>query len=260
MGRPSIATPLPLASLVAFATALVGLAGDEPLEAQRLPPSRWIVLRGVDVGGDAALRERARRTLAWELRARTSLQVAPRAPAVSLQDEALFEHPLLWWIGEGAFEPLPPRAVSNLRRFLDLGGFLWVDATSAQDEGFDASLRRLLRRAFPQDPLRSLPADHTVFHSFYLLERVEGRITHGGGLEGLWRGGRLAVLYDRHDVAGALARDELGNWLHAVTPGGAVQRERAIRFAVNVLMYATCLDYKDDQVHVPFLLQRLGGP
>ena len=25
---------------------------------------------------------------------------------------------------------------------------------------------------------------------------------------------------------------------------------------VNLAMYATCLDYKDDQVHLPFILKR----
>ena len=33
-------------------------------------------------------------------------------------------------------------------------------------------------------------------------------------------------------------------------------RESAFRFGVNLLMYATCLNYKRDQVHVPALLKR----
>jgi hypothetical protein len=41
-----------------------------------------------------------------------------------------------------------------------------------------------------------------------------------------------------------------------VTPGGDGQRERAIRLAVNVSMYALCSNYKDDQVHAPFLMRR----
>ena len=38
--------------------------------------------------------------------------------------------------------------------------------------------------------------------------------------------------------------------------GGEAQRERAIRFGVNLMMYALCTDYKADQVHIPFLLKR----
>ena len=62
-----------------------------------------------------------------------------------------------------------------------------------------------------------------------------------------------------HDLAGALSRDNLGSYSFPVTPGGDAQREQAFRFAVNLVMYALCLDYKDDQVHAPFIMRRRGG-
>jgi hypothetical protein len=55
----------------------------------------------------------------------------------------------------------------------------------------------------------------------------------------------------------ALARRGDG-WAHPVEPGGQEQRERALRFAVNIAMYVLCSDYKDDVVHAPFLMQRRG--
>ena len=42
----------------------------------------------------------------------------------------------------------------------------------------------------------------------------------------------------------------------SVVPGGEVQRERAVRMAVNIAMYVLCSNYKDDQVHAPFLMRR----
>ena len=39
-------------------------------------------------------------------------------------------------------------------------------------------------------------------------------------------------------------------------PGGDTQRELAFRLGINLAMYALCLDYKTDQVHVPFILRR----
>jgi hypothetical protein len=45
-------------------------------------------------------------------------------------------------------------------------------------------------------------------------------------------------------------------WEQAVTPGGDVQREHAVRLAVNIAMYVLCSNYKDDQVHAPFLMRR----
>ena len=32
--------------------------------------------------------------------------------------------------------------------------------------------------------------------------------------------------------------------------------ERAFRLGVNLVMYALCLDYKEDQVHIPFILKK----
>ena len=78
-------------------------------------------------------------------------------------------------------------------------------------------------------------------------------------LEGVTVGDRVALLYSRHDLGGAWARDNLGTWEHSVVPGGEAQRERAIRLGVNVVMYALCLDYKDDQVHAPFIMRRRSG-
>jgi hypothetical protein len=74
-------------------------------------------------------------------------------------------------------------------------------------------------------------------------------------------GDRIAVVYSRHDLGGAFQRDKLGAWSHAVVPGGAAQRELAIRLGVNLVLYALCTDYKDDQVHAPFIMRRRGaGP
>ena len=52
------------------------------------------------------------------------------------------------------------------------------------------------------------------------------------------------------------SRDELGSWEFEVTPGGESQREQAFRLGVNTVMYAMCTDYKEDQVHIPFIMKR----
>ena len=68
--------------------------------------------------------------------------------------------------------------------------------------------------------------------------------------------GRLVIVYSQNDLAGAWARDNFGQWEHEVYPGGDGQREMAFRLGINLAMYALCLDYKTDQVHVPFILRR----
>jgi hypothetical protein len=147
--------------------------------------------------------------------------------------------------------------VENLRRYLTFGGFVFADANDGSDGGgFDASFRRELRRVLPQSPLQALPSSHVVFKSFFLLDSAPGRLLNKPVLEAASIGRRAAVLYSQNDVLGALSRDEAGTWEHEPVPGGSRQRELATRLALNVAMYALCLDYKDDAVHLPVIMNR----
>jgi hypothetical protein len=53
-----------------------------------------------------------------------------------------------------------------------------------------------------------------------------------------------------------MARDEYGEWDYDVGIGGDAVREVSFRLGVNLVMYSLCLDYKEDQVHIPFILER----
>ncbi|MEO1331667.1 MAG: DUF4159 domain-containing protein, partial [Pseudomonadota bacterium] len=67
------------------------------------------------------------------------------------------------------------------------------------------------------------------------------------------------VIIGGHDWAGAWAVDSQGQPLLPIGRGGERQRELALRFGVNVVMYAYTGNYKSDQVHIPSLLERLGN-
>jgi hypothetical protein len=88
------------------------------------------------------------------------------------------------------------------------------------------------------------------------LRRAEGRVQGPPSLDAIVRGGQAQVLFSEHDLGGALARGASAAWEHPVVPGGELQRERAIRLAVNISMYVLCSNYKDDQVHAPYLMRR----
>ena len=70
--------------------------------------------------------------------------------------------------------------------------------------------------------------------------------------------GVTPVLIGANDWAGAWAINDTGRPMFAVVPGGERQRELAYRFGVNLAMYAMTGNYKADQVHIPFILERLG--
>lgn len=241
----------------AVALWLVAGALWDPTGVLALGEASYVELRAVEyAGGGAEPRPSAMRRLAWEVRKRTSVATALAPTRVRLSDPALFDQPILYWSGDRAFPPLSDAEVIGLRRFVLLGGFVLIDDASPTSPGFDASIRRELTRALPRSPLRPLPPSHTLFRSFYLLDRPVGRVLGPPQLEAVQLDGRLGVLYSRHDLGGALARDNFGTWEHEVSPGGDVQREQATRLAVNAVLYALCLDYKDDQVHAPFIMRR----
>src|SRR3989454_5296361 len=128
--------------------------------------------------------------------------------------------------------------------------------TLSLHDALPISARQLDSRIVPAAQLGRVPRDHVLYKSFYLLDGPSGRVASSPDLEALELGGRLAVLYSGNDLVGALSRDSLGTWEFEVTPGGELQREKSIRLGVNVAMYALCLDYKEDQVHIPFIMKR----
>ncbi len=197
------------------------------------------------------------RQLAWETMKRTSLQVDLEARQVEFDDPTGLHHPLLLWSCPGPIGSLGQSAVFDLKQFLVAGGTLWIDDPSADPGGaFDRSIRSLLESLLPEKKLESISRDHVVFKSFYLTRRKCGRVLNKP-LEGIrFSSGRLAVIYSSNDLLGALAKDYFGDWKMPCEPGGTMQRDLAFRLGVNLMVYLVCMDYKDDGVHLPFILKR----
>ena len=195
--------------------------------------------------------------LSWEIARRTSIETAPVVKAIGLADPELFRYPFAVVSSDQAFPAPAENEIAQLRRYLSYGGFLFIDdASGARGGPFEQSARQLVSLTVPGAQLQRVPREHVLYKSFYLLDGPAGRVASTPDLEGLELGGRLAVLYSGNDLVGAFARDSLGTWEFEVTPGGELQREKSIRLGVNIAMYALCLDYKEDQVHIPFIMKR----
>ncbi|HSN26302.1 MAG TPA: DUF4159 domain-containing protein [Kofleriaceae bacterium] len=204
-------------------------------------------------------RPRALERLAWEIDKRTSIDVDLVPVPVAPTSDTLHETPFLYLGGERAFDLPSSAGIEALRRFLTFGGFLLIDSAEGSTDGaFDASVRKLMAAIFPspEKGLEIIPAEHVVFKSFYLLDKPLGRLAIAPAMEGVIRDDRLVCAYVANDLAGAWARDDFGNYDYPCEPGGEKQRELAFRMGVNLVMYALCLDYKSDQVHVPFIMKR----
>ena len=234
-----------------------------PLEDRALedrpggPPAAAVepVLLGHVATGNALLDARARNGLAMLTRVlgtRTAVRAGPPR-AVNLERDELGTYALLYWPLTGS-KPLSPQAAARLAAYLSTGGLLVVDlgANPPPPSAVRATLQPL---GLPR--LAPLNGDHVLSRSFYLLDRYPGRVqgptvwveaaTEGGG-EGGGEGAVASVVMGSADWAGAWA-----------SPDGVDQRQRewALRFGVNLVMYALTGTYKADQVHVKAILDRL---
>jgi len=185
-----------------------------------------------------------------------NVEPAAEVVSVTLSDPRLFDYPILYWSGDRAF-PLPQeKELANLRQHLLSGGFLlFDDAVGSPGNKFEQSVKELLSQLFPQKDWERLPRDHSLFRSFYLLRRAWGRNLSRTDLYGLILEDRTVLAYFPGDLAGALAQDPAGNFLFPLERGRE-QRVRSFRLGVNLVMYALTLDYKQDQIHLPFILNR----
>jgi hypothetical protein len=215
-------------------------------------------------GTTGAARPNAPARWSWELVQRTSAPARIQPSHVRADESSIVDGPFLWWSGTSAVKPLTAQEISGLRRFFSLGGLLLVDDASVEGEaessvsasGFTKTAREQIARVLPESSPIALAQEHAIYKSYYLVRRPEGRVPGPRTLEAIVRAGKPQVIYSAHDLGGALARNAAGTWEHPVMPGGDVQRERAIRLAVNLAMYVLCSNYKDDQVHAPFLMRR----
>ena len=150
---------------------------------------------------------------------------------VDLDSDRLFSYPFLYLNGHGTVEITGDEA-ARLRRYLDGGGFLYIN----DDYGLDATVRDQLRKVYPDQELAVLPAAHPVYHAHYDFPGGIPKVHEHDGLPaqglGLFHEGRLVVFY-------AYQSDLADGWEpEGVHPDPPAVREAALRMGVNLLVYA----------------------
>jgi hypothetical protein len=239
--------------------AALALAMSRAKLARAIGPASKFKFGQLQLGPAWNPRPSALKRMGWEIEKRTSIDVDLDPAVVTPTSDTLHETPFLYLAGEKAVELPSMAGIEALRRFLTFGGFLLIDnAEGSTDGAFDGSIRKLMQAVFPSATkgLEVVPTDHVVYKSFYLLDKPLGRLAIAPAMEGIVFDKRLVCAYIPNDLGGAWARDDFGNYDFPCEPGGEKQRELAFRLGVNLVMYALCLDYKSDQVHVPFIMTR----
>jgi hypothetical protein len=193
---------------------------------------------------------------------RTAVDPGPPVDVDPEHDELSF-YPLLYWPVVPQGPRLSPTAIQRVNAFLKHGGTILFDTREGEGgQSGPAALRlREILRQLNLAALAPIPEGHVLTKAFYLLSDFPGR----------WAGapvwvelgddrvndGVSSVIIGSHDWAAAWAVDQTGRPMYAAMPGGETQRETAVRFGVNLVMYALTGNYKADQVHVEAILERL---
>lgn len=203
------------------------------------------------VTGDAqidALSAQGLGALTRQIVRRTTAVIAEPA-AIDLERDQLSVYPLIYWPLSQIQPPLSPQAVARLNDFMRHGGLLLID--SRDGGSISAERMRQVTKGIDIPPLAPVTDQHVLARSFYLLESFPGKLS-GAGLFAE-QGGDAG-----HDFVSPVligGNDYAGGW--ADERNGDNQREMALRFGVNLVIYALTGSYKADQVHVPTILERM---
>lgn len=92
----------------------------------------------------------------------TNIKVKPEYTFVEIGSNEMFSYPFLFITGHGNIV-LSSFEAEQLRTYLDNGGFLYID----DDYSLDQSVRRELKKVFPEKDLVELPFDYGMYHCLY---------------------------------------------------------------------------------------------
>jgi len=188
--------------------------------------------------------------------------------ALNPDNDNLNFYPVIYWPVSERQQNLSMSAANNIQNYLSEGGIILFDTRDRQfgdsANGSTPGARKLreLTQSIEIPELIEAPKDHILTRSFYLLDDFPGR--YAGGK--LWvekepsprHDAITSVIIGANDWAAAWSKDPNDQSRFMIEPGGERQRELSYRFGVNLVMVALTGNYKADQIHTPYILERLG--
>ncbi|KKJ77725.1 hypothetical protein WH95_04560 [Kiloniella litopenaei] len=206
--------------------------------------------------------------LSLQLHRRTAVENV-RVTGVDLDRDQISPYPFLYWPITAIQEPLTSRGKRQLNEYISNGGLILFDLreasstlNSALGSQGNAQYLQMLTNEINIPQMEPVPAGHVITRSFYLLESFPGRNNNRDfwteSTDPYRNDGVARILIGSNDWSRAWAINGQGAPLYAMVRGGERQRELAYRFGINLVMYALTGNYKEDQVHIPHILERLG--
>ncbi|MCH8496821.1 MAG: DUF4159 domain-containing protein [Balneolales bacterium] len=159
------------------------------------------------------------------------ISINSRYDDVSIGSRDVNRYPFLFLTGHGNIT-INSAEASNMRSYLDNGGFLYID----DDYGLDPFIRPVLKEIFPDEDLVEIPFSHPIFNQAWNFPNGLPKIHEHDGKPpqafGIFRNGRLVVLYSyESNLADGWADADV----HNVPPD---LREESLQMGANILIYA----------------------
>lgn len=216
-------------SFTVFALILI-TAFTSPMYAQQSEQVQLarIKYRG---GGDWYNNPSSLKNLAEFAAQQVPISINPDYDDVAIGSRDLFNYPFAFLTGHGNIN-INQAEASNLRKYLDNGGFLYVD----DDYGLDKHVREMVKKVYPDEKLIELPFDHPIYHQVFdfpnglpKIHEHDGKAPQGFGI---FREGRLVLFYTYEtNLADGWASPGVHN-------DPAALRQKALRMGTNILVYA----------------------
>lgn len=156
--------------------------------------------------------------------------IKPKPATVEPSSPNLFSYPFLHMTGHGNVI-FSPNDVSNLKKYLNSGGFLHID----DNYGLDQYIRKEINKIFPNIDLVEIPVNHTIFQKPFLFTNGLPKIHEHDGKRpqafGIFIDNRLVLLYTyESDLGDGWEDPEVNN-------DPLIIREKALKMGANIINY-----------------------
>lgn len=202
-------------------------------------------------GLEALVRETQRRTIAD----------VDSVKGIDIEQDILSFYPFIYWPLTNTQSPISKETAHKINNYVSRGGTVFFDTRDGYtgETAINRSLQNVITH-LPIPTLSKLPDNHVLKRSFYILKETPGLYDR----QTLWyvptestdNDGVTPYIIGGNDWASIWATDPSGRPMTHLK-NKAYQRELAYRFGVNMVLYALTGNYKDDQIHIPFILERL---
>lgn len=160
----------------------------------------------------------------------TNIKVKAEYKFVDIASDEIFSYPFLFLTGHGNIVFSSSEA-ERLRKYLENGGFLYVD----DDYGLDKAFRREIKKVFPDKELTELPFSYGLYNVLYSFPSGPPKTHEHDGKPpqgfGIFIEKRLALYYTyESNPADGWVDPEVHN-------DPPEKREEALRFGTNLVVW-----------------------